>query len=72
MNKDFDHSPVLLNQSLQQLNLKPGALVVDGTLGGGGHAEAILERTSPDGILIGIDLDPEARKAARERLARFD
>ena len=69
--KDFDHCPVLLDESLQHLNLKPGALIVDGTLGGGGHAEAILERTSPDGILIGIDLDPDARQAARERLERF-
>ncbi|MFT5441693.1 MAG: 16S rRNA (cytosine1402-N4)-methyltransferase [Myxococcota bacterium] len=71
MTTDFDHCPVLLNESLQHLNLKPGAVVIDGTLGGGGHAEAILEQTSPDGILIGIDLDPDAREAARERLKRF-
>ncbi len=68
---DFEHCPVLRNESLLHLNLSPGALVVDGTLGGGGHAEAILEQTSPDGILIGLDLDPEARSAARSRLARF-
>ena len=67
----FQHCPVLLNEVLHHLNLAPGARVVDGTLGGGGHAEAILERTSPDGSLIGLDLDPEARSAARARLARF-
>lgn len=67
----FEHCPVLLNEILHQLNLTPGARVVDGTLGGGGHAEAILEQTSPDGILIGFDLDPEARSATRARLARF-
>ena len=69
--KDFTHRPVLINESLEYLNLKPGDVVLDGTLGGGGHAEAILERTSPSGILIGIDLDPDAREAARTRLARF-
>jgi 16S rRNA (cytosine1402-N4)-methyltransferase len=68
---EFEHRPVLLNESLHHLNLSPGATVVDGTLGGGGHAGAILEQTSPDGILIGLDLDPEARKAARDRLSRF-
>ncbi len=68
---DFEHRPVLLDESLHQLNLTPGATIVDGTLGGGGHAGAILEQTSPDGILIGLDLDPEARNAARARLARF-
>ena len=68
---EFEHRPVLLSESLLHLNLVPGATVVDGTLGGGGHAGAILEQTSPDGILIGLDLDPEARKAARDRLSRF-
>ena len=69
--KEFDHCPVLLTESLQHLNLQSGALVIDGTLGGGGHAEAILERTSPDGVVVGIDHDPEARRAASERLIRF-
>jgi 16S rRNA (cytosine1402-N4)-methyltransferase len=53
------------------LALRPGAVVVDGTLGGGGHAAAILERTGPDGRLIGLDLDPEALSAAALRLADF-
>jgi 16S rRNA (cytosine1402-N4)-methyltransferase len=68
---DFEHSPVLLKESIHALDLEPGAIVVDGTLGGGGHAEAILERTSPDGILIGFDLDSDARAAARNRLEAY-
>ena len=46
-------------------------MVVDGTLGGGGHARAILEQTGPDGILLGLDHDPEALEAARLQLAAF-
>jgi len=65
------HVPVLLEETLAQLDLKPGALVLDGTLGGGGHAEAILRRTAPDGILIGLDLDPDAIAEAGRRLAPF-
>ncbi|HEB91488.1 MAG TPA: 16S rRNA (cytosine(1402)-N(4))-methyltransferase, partial [Deltaproteobacteria bacterium] len=65
------HEPVLLPETLGLLDLKPGAVVIDGTLGGGGHAEAILERTAPDGRLIGLDLDAEAIREAGERLAPF-
>jgi len=65
------HVPVLLEESLAQLDLKPGAVIVDGTLGGGGHARAILERTSPDGILIGLDVDPDAIREAGRRLEPF-
>lgn len=65
------HVPVLLDETLEQLDLKPGAVIVDGTLGGGGHAEAILERTAPDGVLIGLDLDPDALAETGRRLAVF-
>ena len=65
------HVPVLLDETLEQLDLKPGAVIVDGTLGGGGHAQAILEHTSPDGILIGLDLDPDALRETGLRLAPF-
>ncbi|NNL87119.1 MAG: 16S rRNA (cytosine(1402)-N(4))-methyltransferase RsmH [Myxococcales bacterium] len=53
------------------LSLRPGSLVVDGTLGDGGHAEAILERTAPDGRLLGLDWDGDALRVAGERLAVF-
>lgn len=65
------HVPVLLDETLEQLDLKPGAVIVDGTLGGGGHAQAILERTAPDGILIGLDVDPDAIRETGRRLAPF-
>jgi 16S rRNA (cytosine1402-N4)-methyltransferase len=65
------HEPVLLAETLGILDLQPGAVVIDGTLGGGGHAEAILERTGPDGILIGLDLDAEAIREAGTRLGKY-
>jgi 16S rRNA (cytosine1402-N4)-methyltransferase len=67
----FRHEPVLLDAVLSHLHLSPGAVVLDGTLGGAGHALAILERTAPDGLLVGLDLDEAALLAARERLERF-
>ncbi|MCG8589862.1 MAG: 16S rRNA (cytosine(1402)-N(4))-methyltransferase RsmH [Proteobacteria bacterium] len=71
MSSNFKHEPVLLVESLDQLALSPGAVVVDGTVGGGGHAAAILERTAPTGHLIGLDRDADALEAARTRLAPF-
>lgn len=71
MSADFHHVPVLLEASAEYLHLKPGAIILDGTLGGGGHAEAILERIGPDGILVGLDLDQQALMASTSRLARF-
>jgi 16S rRNA (cytosine1402-N4)-methyltransferase len=65
------HQPVLLEESLHWLGARPGSWVVDGTLGDGGHAEAILERTAPDGRLVGLDRDLDALRIAGERLARF-
>jgi len=67
----FRHEPVLLDDVLSHLHLDSGAVVLDGTLGGGGHASAILEQTAPDGLLIGLDLDADALTAARDQLARF-
>jgi 16S rRNA (cytosine1402-N4)-methyltransferase len=67
----FAHQPVLLAESLELLALHPGAVVVDGTVGGGGHAAAILERTAPDGRLIGFDMDDDALEAARRSLLPF-
>ncbi len=68
---EFSHRPALLEECLAALELQPGATVVDGTVGGGGHAEAILERTAPDGRLIGLDLDGEAIRESQQRLGGF-
>ena len=64
------HIPVLLNEVLEFFEPRPGQIYVDGTVGGGGHAEAILRRMGDDdGVLIGIDRDPEALRLAERRLA---
>jgi 16S rRNA (cytosine1402-N4)-methyltransferase len=65
------HVPVLLDETVDLLRPRPDGSYVDGTLGGAGHAEAILEKSSPSGRLLGIDLDPAALERARRRLARF-
>jgi len=62
------HEPVLLAETLGFLDLQPGSVILDGTLGGGGHAHAILDRTGPDGVVIGLDLDAEAIREAGARL----
>lgn len=67
----FAHRPALLQESLEHLALHRDATVVDGTLGGGGHAEAILRATGPNGRLIGLDVDPDALAAARAHLVEF-
>ncbi len=59
------HNPVLLQEVLEHLALKPGAVVVDGTLGSGGHAEAMLQRIGPEGKLIGVDQDADALARCR-------
>lgn len=65
------HEPVLLEEVLESLSLKPGGIYVDGTLGGGGHAGGILGATSPDGVLIGIDRDDDALAESRRALEPF-
>ncbi len=67
----FAHQPVLLGEVLNALKPRTDRVYGDGTLGGGGHAEAILEASSPAGRLRGCDRDGEAVEAARARLARF-
>jgi 16S rRNA (cytosine1402-N4)-methyltransferase len=68
---EYCHKPVMLEQVLEGLNLRPGQRCVDGTLGGAGHAEAILDRTSPTGWLYGCDRDGVAIEVASRRLSRF-
>ncbi len=70
-NPAFTHEPVLLRESLELMGLFPNATVVDGTVGGGGHAVAILERTAPAGRLVGLDRDEVALAAAAARLAGY-
>jgi 16S rRNA (cytosine1402-N4)-methyltransferase len=60
----------MLREAIRLLELRPGMIVVDATIGCGGHAAAIMERIAPSGKLIGIDWDGEALDSARERLAR--
>jgi len=62
------HVPVLLQETMTALAVQPGGRYIDCTLGGGGHALAILERGSPGGQLLGIDADPEAIKVAEAKL----
>jgi 16S rRNA (cytosine1402-N4)-methyltransferase len=61
----------MLNEVLNYLNLSPGKIVVDATIGTGGHSEAIIKRILPGGRLIGIDRDSESLTVARERLREF-
>ncbi len=68
---EFKHIPVLLDQCIQGLSIKPNGIYVDGTLGGAGHSKKILELLSSEGKLIGIDRDEEALKAAKENLKKF-
>ena len=68
---DFYHKPVLLKEVMEGLNLKSDGIYVDCTLGGGGHAYEILKKTAPNGVLIGLDQDPEALTAAAEHLSEF-
>ena len=68
MKRDTRHIPVLLQEVLEVLAPRPGQIVVDCTLGLGGHAAAILERLLPGGRLIGIDMDPANLQMARQAL----
>jgi len=67
---EFNHYSVLLNETIDNLNIKPDGIYVDGTLGGGGHSYEIASRLTT-GHLYGFDQDTDALKAAGERLAKF-
>ena len=68
---EFSHYSVLLNETIENLNIRPDGIYVDGTLGGGGHASQVARRLSDQGRLIGIDQDADAIQAAGERLSEF-
>lgn len=65
------HVSVLYEDTLSGLAVRPGGRYIDGTVGAGGHAAGILERSSPDGLLLGLDADEEAITRAGQRLAVF-
>jgi 16S rRNA (cytosine1402-N4)-methyltransferase len=66
------HRPVLYKEIIHALQPQRGGHYVDGTLGAGGHARGILEACSPDGLLLGLDVDPQALALARETLAPYE
>ena len=68
---EFKHTSVLLNETIEGLNIKPDGIYVDGTLGGGGHSLEVCRRLGAKGSIIGIDQDAAAIEAAAERLKDF-
>src|SRR5437763_4555980 len=69
-NMQIQHVPVMLEEVLKFLQPEPGGHYVDGTLGGGGHTEAILERSAPGGKVLGIDSDTQALARVERHLAK--
>lgn len=65
------HIPVMLEETMLGLEVRPGGIWVDGTLGGGSHTRALLERSAPDGIVYSFDVDPKALERAKESLKSF-
>jgi len=69
---DSPHQPVLYQEIIHALQPQTGGRYVDGTLGAGGHARGILEASAPDGLLLGLDVDPQALVIARKTLAPYE
>ena len=69
---ELKHLPVLLNETIEGLNIRSGGVYFDGTLGGGGHSYEILKKSAPDGRLIATDLDDYAIMRATDKLKEFD
>lgn len=68
---EFIHKPVLFEETIESLDIKPDGIYIDGTMGAGGHSQAILERLSQKGRLLSIDQDPDAINAASKRLGKY-
>lgn len=68
---EFNHKSVLLDETIESLNINPDGIYVDGTLGGAGHATEVCKRLSKNGRFIGIDQDEDALTVAKERLSKF-
>ncbi|QEK11945.1 16S rRNA (cytosine(1402)-N(4))-methyltransferase RsmH [Crassaminicella thermophila] len=69
---NFEHVSVLLEETIENLNIKSEGIYVDGTLGGGGHASEICKKLSENGLFIGIDQDEDALNAAGNRLGKYE
>lgn len=65
------HTPVLVAEAVEWLSVGPSKVYLDGTVGEGGHSEAILDASEPNGVVLGIDRDPRSVDAARRRLTRY-
>ena len=68
---EFKHEPVLLKECIKALNINPDGIYIDGTLGGAGHSLEIAKKLSPNGLLIGIDRETEALRAAKDKLKNY-
>lgn len=68
---EFVHKPVLLNECIQALCIKPDGIYLDGTMGGGGHSYEIAKRLTAGGKLVAVDKDGDAHEAAKKRLRNF-
>lgn len=68
---ELEHQPVLLKEVLEWMEVKPGACIVDGTVGGGGHAEAFLQQMGPEGKYVAFDRDLQTLERAKKRLEKY-
>lgn len=68
---EFKHEPIMLEECIENLNIKPDGIYVDGTIGGAGHSSRIIEKLNENGLLIGIDRDKEALEASSKRLEKY-
>ena len=68
---EFKHEPIMLNECINYLNIKPNGIYVDGTIGGAGHSSEIVKHLDNNGLLIGIDRDKDALEASKKRLSSY-